>query len=85
MMKILERFQAELSNTAYQRSFDQRASEWATMLRNPKFKGLLKHFEREIDFLHRELEKKDDINARAEIKVYRKILQLADTYATNKE
>lgn len=84
MIEALKKLQEQVMGSSYQKDFERRAARWVEMLRKPEFKGLLTHFEEEIDYLHRALEVKDDINARAEIKVYRKILQLAQTYASIK-
>jgi len=80
-MEVLDKLQELFKGSAYQKEFERKASLWESVLADPKFKVLLEHIQEEIDALHETLEHKDDVDARAEIRVYRKILQVADTYS----
>ena len=83
MMDLLKKLSNTVLDTQAQQKFERKAKMWKNMMRDKKFNVLLEHIEDEINFLHRILEDGDDVDARAEIKVYKKLLQMSEVYGNN--
>ena len=60
----------------YQRLYERKQQMWGDLFRSSVGKAILEHIEEEIQRLHIKLENSDDIDARAELKIYRKILAM---------
>ena len=60
----------------YQRLYERKQQMWGDLFRSSVGKAILEYIEEEIQRLHIKLENSDDIDARAELKIYRKILAM---------
>ena len=79
----LEKLMDQIKGSPEQKKFDRLQKLWYNVISNPDFSIVLEHMNNEIGYLQRVLETKDDADVRAEIRVYRKILQISENYANN--
>jgi len=67
----------------YQKEQERKLGIWASALRTPEFNAVKELMISEVEKLRDKLEEEEDIEVRAELRVYRRILQESQYYANN--